>query len=207
MKNGLLLRKLTCLVAAGVAFATVAWAGGDKAATAFVDVSSVDGGANGFSNGVSSGQNKTGGCTTQIKMKGLTGVSLGDQIICTGNADVVAPPAIPSPGAGNSAVWRVPAIAGGLKLKSSLAIVDVGGNHCGATKVISYNAETRCYKPDPGYDPAAKCATIPGIWLAAPANTTGLLGVCQGTALGQRIPPPASGEIARTGSTIPIGAK
>ena len=49
--------------------------------------------------------------------------------------------------------------------------------------------------------------TIPGIWLAAPANTTGLLGVCQGTALGQRIPPPASGEIARTGSTIPIGAK
>lgn len=200
------MRKFLCAIAAGVAFSTVAWAGGDKAATAFVDVSSIDGGANGFSNGISSGQSKTGGCTTQIKMKGLTGINVGDQIICTGSADVKAA-ALPAGGAGNSVVWVVPAIAGGLKIKSSVAIVDVGGNHCGSTKVVSFNAETRCYKPDPGYNPATACGTVPGIWIAAPVNTTGLVGLCQGTSLGQRIPPPSSGEIARTGMTILVGAK
>jgi hypothetical protein len=199
------MRNFVCAIAAGVAFATVAWAGGDKAATAFVDVS--NSGTNGFTNGTSSGQSKTGGCTTQIKFKGLTGVAAGDMLICTGSADVIAPPIFNPPGAGNSVVWQVPAIAGGLKIKSSVAIISVAGQHCGGTTALSYNAETRCYKPDPGYDPQTACGTIPGIWVAAPTNTTGLVGLCQGTAVGQRIPAPSSGEIARTGMTILVGAK
>jgi hypothetical protein len=199
------MRKFVCAIAAGVVFASGAWAGGDKAATAFVDVS--NSGTNGFTNGTSSGQSKTSGCTTQIKMKGLTGVNVGDMIICTGSADVIAPGVFNPPGAGNSVVWEVPAIAGGLKIKSSVAIISVGGQHCGGTTALSYNAETRCYKPDPGYDPQTACGTIPGIWIAAPTNTTGLVGLCQGTAVGQRIPAPSSGEIARTGMTILVGAK
>jgi hypothetical protein len=203
------MRKFMCAVIAGIAFAGVAWAGGDKAQTAFADVSSIDGGAHGFSNGVSSGSSKTTGCTTQIQMKGLSGVNAGDMVICTGSADVLAS-ALPAGGAGNSVVWRVPAKAGAIKIKSSVAIITVAGQHCGSAKAISFNAETRCYKDDPGYDPAAACATIPApgaLWVAAPTNTTGLLGLCQGFALGDRIPPPSSGEIARTGMTIAVGAK
>ena len=74
-------------------------------------------------------------------------------------------------------------------------------------KAVDLNAGTACYKPDSGYDPATACGTVPGIWIAAPANTTGLVGLCQGTVPGQRIPPPSSGEIARTGITILVGAK
>ena len=199
------MRKFVCAVIAGVAFSTVAWAGGDKAATAFVDVS--NSGTNGFTNGTSSGQSKTSGCTTQIKFKGLAGVNAGDMLICTGSADVIAPPIFNPPGAGNSVVWQVPAVAGGLKIKSSVAIIVVSGQHCGSTTALSYNAETRCYLPDSLYNPATACGMIPGIWIAAPSNTTGLVGLCQGTAVGQRIPPPSSGEIARTGMTILVGAK
>lgn len=200
------MRKFVGATIGALAFAAVASAGGDKAQTAFVDPSSIDGGANGFTNGVSSGKSKSGGCTTQIQLKGLSGINDGDQIICTGSADVKAA-ALPAGGAGNSVVWIVPAKAGGIKIKSSVAIIDVGGNHCGSTKATAINSEARCYKPDSGYDPAAACATVPGIWIVAPTNTTGLVGLCQGTAVGQRIPPPSSGEIARTGMTIPVGAK
>lgn len=199
------MRKFVCAVIAGVAIAGVAWAGGDKAATAFADVS--NSGTNGFTNGTSSGQSKTGGCTTQIKMKGLTGVNAGDVLICIGSADVIAPGVFNPPGAGNSVVWEVPAITGGLKIKSSVASVSVGGQHCGSTLAISYNAETRCYKPDNTYNPQTACQSIPGIWIASSDTSTGLQGLCQGTAFGQRIPPPSSGEIARTGMTIPVGAK
>jgi hypothetical protein len=199
------MRKFVCAVIAGVAFAAVAWAGGDKAQTAFVDVSNT--GTNGFTNGTSQGTSKTTGCTTQIGFKNLTGIAAGDQVICTGSADVIAPGVFNPPGAGNSVVWSVPAVTGGIKIKSSVAIITVGGQHCGSTTALSYNAETRCYKPDPTYNPATACGTIPGIWVAAPTNTTGLLGLCQGTAVGQRIPPPSSGEIARTGMTILTGAK
>jgi len=200
------MRNFVCALAAGVAFSAVAWAGGDKSSTAFVDPSSLDGGANGFTNGVSSGSSKSSGCTTQIKIKGLTGLNDGDQVICIGSADVKAA-ALPPGGAGNSVVWTVPVAAGQIKLKSSVAIIDVGGNHCGSTKATAINSDARCYKPDGAYNPQTACGTIPGIWIAAPANTTGLVGLCQGTAVGQRIPPPSSGEICRTGMTIPVGAK
>jgi hypothetical protein len=200
------MRTLACAVVTGFALAGMAWAGGDKAQTPFADTSSIDGGSNGFSNGISSGSAKTTGCTTQIKFKGLSGINAGDQVICIGSADVRAAALGPNP-AGNSVVWQVPALLGAIKIKSSVAIIDVGGNHCGSTKVVSLNASTQCYKPDPGYNPATACGTVPAIWIAAPANTTGLLGLCQGVNQGDRIPPPSSGKIAETAQTILVGAK
>jgi hypothetical protein len=140
-------------------------------------------------------------------LKGLTGVAAGDLLICIGSADVRAA-ALGSNPAGNSVVWRAPAVLGGLKIKSSLTSISVGGNSCGTTKAVDFNANTACYKPDPSYDPATACGTVPGIWIAAPpASPGGLQGLCQMTSLGQRIPPPSSGKIAETGMTILVGAK
>ena len=200
------MRKLACAIMAGFAFAGIAWAGGDKAQTPFADTSSINGGSNGFTNGISSGSTKTTGCTSQIQLKKLSGVNAGDLLICIGSADVRAAALGPNP-AGNSVVWRAPAVLGGLKIKSSVAIIDVGGNHCGSTKAVDLNAGTACYLPDPGYNPATACGTVPGIWIAAAPNTSGLIGLCQMTSIGQRIPPPSSGKIAETGMTILVGAK
>ncbi len=202
------MKKIALATVALLLSGSLAMAGTDKTQAAFVDVSSVNGGLNGFTNGTSSGKSKSGGCTAQIQLKGLTGLSDGALVICTGSADVVVP-TLPGGRGGNSIVWRAPVKSGGINVKNSFAVIDVGGNHCGSAKTVSYNSDTRCYLPDSGYDPAAACAGAGMFWVAAPAGTVNMLGLCQGLSgsEGQRIPPPASGEIARTGMTIPLGAK
>ena len=189
------------LLAAGSAMA-----GGDKSSNAFVDTSSIAGGANGFVNGTSSGVSKSSGCTIQVQLKGVTGLGDGDQVICIGSADVRA--LLLPGGGGNSVVWRAPAKKGAIKIKNSVSVIDVAGQHCGSGNTVSWNATTTCYKPDATYDPATACNGVPGKgWIPAPAGTVNLLGLCQGGAVGQRIPPPSSGVIAETGMTIKTGAK
>ncbi len=180
-------------------------AGGDKAAQPLVDTSSIAGGANGFTNGTSSGVSKSGGCTVQVQMKGVTGLTDGDQVICIGSADVKA--ALIPAGGGNSVVWIVPAKKGGIKIKNSVAVIDVAGQHCGSSNTISFNASTQCYKPDGAYNPATACSGAGMLWIAAPVGTVNLVGLCQGGSIGQRIPGPASGLIAESGMTILTGAK
>jgi len=58
-----------------------------------------------------------------------------------------------------------------------------------------YVQPSRVSKPDPGYVPSTAC--VGAIWIAAPANTTGLVGLCQGVSFGQRINPPSSGLMPR----------
>jgi hypothetical protein len=187
---------------------SMVFAGGDKASTPFADTSSVAGGANGFTNGTSSGVSKSGGCTIQIQLKKLNTALIPDgaNVICVGSADVLAA-SLPPGGAGNSVVWVSPAKAGGVKIKNSVAVLDVGGQHCGSSQTVSFNSGTTCYLPDPGYDPATACQLPAALWVPNPDPTSQLKGLCQGFALGYRIPAPSSGKIAETAMTILTGAK
>ena len=199
------MRKLVIVAIGILALAPAALAGGDKSTSTFADITSINGGSNGFANGTSGGTSKSGGCTIQLAMKGLSGLTDGDNVICTGCADVRAAALGPNP-AGNCVVWAIPAKKGSIKTKSSVGIIDVAGQHCGSTQTVSFNAQTTCYKPDLSYDPATACSGGQ-LWIPAPVNKGFLVGLCQGFTEGARITPPTSGEIARTGQTILLGAK
>lgn len=202
------MKKVLVAVMAVLTAGSAAMAGGDKVATAFVDTSSVDGGSNGFTNGVSAGTAKQGGCSIQIAMKGLNTTTIpdGSLVICVGSADVRAAALGPNP-AGNSVVWTVPAKAGKIAIKNTVAVLDVGGNHCGSAKTISSNSDTACFLPDGGYNPQTACSGAGGLWIPSPVGTVNLKGLCQGFTNGFRIPNPSTGKIASTGSTILLGAK
>jgi hypothetical protein len=206
--------------------AQVSWAGGDKTAEAFVDPSSLGGGANGFTNilstgGTSSGTTKSGSCLLQVQLKGLTGFADGAVLICIAEADVRA--AALGGGAntfGNSVVLRASVKAGGAKLKADLKKVG-----CGSSDVIALNGFTSCYEPDADYSNVDDTAAgtnweeaCLGAGMAPVANPSvappaidpgpvkdGLLGLCQGFApnAGERIPRPATGLIAEQGSSSP----
>lgn len=202
------MKKVLVAVMAVLTAGSAAMAGGDKVTTAFVDTSSVAGGANGFTNGVSVGTSKSGGCTIQIAMKNLNQTTIpdGSLLICIGSADVRAAALGPNP-AGNSVVWTVPAKAGKLAIKNTVAVLDVGGNHCGTTQTVSFNSDTACFLPDGAYDPATACSAASGLWIPAPVGTVNMKGLCQMFTLGARIGNPSSGKIASTGMTILLGAK
>ncbi|HSP97081.1 MAG TPA: hypothetical protein VL049_07530 [Candidatus Dormibacteraeota bacterium] len=92
------------------------------------------------------------GCKVQIKAKGLVGVSDGDVIICVAGADVIAPPAIAAPGAGNGIVLLGEVKSLGLGIKADLT--EVG---CGSSNQINFNGQLSCYLDDTAYR-----ATVPG---------------------------------------------
>ena len=195
--------------AALVVAASTSWAG-DKSGEAFVDTSSLAGGSNGFTNGISTnlvystGASKSAACKIKVQFKGLTGLADGAELICIGSADVKA--SIFPAGAGNSAlltaVWDQ--LTGKALGKADLRRV-AGGVGCGSLDAINYDNDMDCYLPDAGYDPATQCATDGALWVAAAAESTdNFLGICQGGAPGFRITPPGSGLLASQGATQPM---
>jgi hypothetical protein len=86
------------------------------------------------------------GCKVQIKAKGLAGVSDGDIVICVAGADVIAPPTINAPGAGNGVVLLGEVKKGGLGLKADLT--EIG---CGSSDSLNFNGSLNCYLDDPAY--------------------------------------------------------
>lgn len=184
------------------------WAG-DKESSSFVDNTSLSGGSNGFTNGISTnlvfstGSSKASACKVKVQFKGLTGLSDGDELICIPGADVLGGP-LPPGGAGNSVVMNVvwTALTGKGLGKADLRNFAIG---CGAVDAVNWNGELNCYLPDGAYNPATQCASDGGIWLAPlDPDKDNLLGICQGVVLGFRITPPGSGLVAIHGSTQPL---
>lgn len=213
-------------VAVILAASPVAWAGGDKQADAFVDASSLGGGANGFTNGTSVGKLKAGGCkwSGQLKSLNMTAVPDGAHVICVSGAEVRSG-LLPAE-TGNSVIFRGVAKGGQVKMKADLTTMDIGGLHCGTSMATSWGGETKCFLGsgapggDADYDDendsinwVSKCTAagmivvkstlwIPG---ADPAKVN-VLGLCQGTAPNQRIADPVGAEVARQGQTNPVMA-
>jgi len=204
MRKGIgLIAAAALAVAAGTGWA------GDKQGNSFVDISSLSGGSNGFTNGISTnlvfsvGASKSSSCKLKVQFKGLTGLSDGDLLICLPGADVKAA-GLPAGGAGNSVVMNVEwtALTGKGIGKADLRNFALG---CGSTDAISWNGELDCYLPDGAYNPATQCGSDGGLWLA-PTDPTkdNILGICQGAVLGFRITPPSSGLLAEQGGTNPL---
>jgi hypothetical protein len=204
------MRKGIGLIAAAAlaAAAGTGWAG-DKIASSFVDNTSLSGGSNGFTNGISTnlvysvGASKSASCKLKVQFKGLAGLSEGDLLICLPGADVRAA-GLPAGGAGNSVVMNVKwtALTGKGIGKADLRNLALG---CGSTDSVSWNGEMDCYLPDPGYNPATQCGADGGLWLAPiDVDKDNLLGICQGAVLGFRITPPGSGLLAVQGGTNPL---
>ena len=159
---------------------------------------------------------KNKGCTVQGGFKGLNGVADGDVIICIADADVIAPPAVPAPGSGNSVV-----IVGEVKKNAMKFKADLSEVLCGSTAAINFNTTVRCYLDDPAYRTPggtwqAACTSTPGS-IAVPNNSPDprqlkvnagqnvVVGLCQNVTgtLGARIDPPASALIAVQGGLVP----
>lgn len=216
------MRKFLVLAAATVMLgsAQISWAGGDANSEAFVDPSSIAGGANGFTNiissgGTSSGKSKAGKCLLQIQFKGISGYADGTQLICIAEADVRAS-ALPAGLYGNSIVLRGVFKAGGAKFKADLKKVG-----CGSADAIAIKGYMKCYAPNaaytdtssPGTNWQAACSAAGMIAIPNPSLSPvdpgpakdSLLGLCQGLAAnaGQRINPPASGLVAEQGQSNP----
>ena len=189
------------------------WAA-DKSSSSFVDASSLAGGSNGFSNGVSSGKDKAASCKVKIQIKGLTGFSDGDQIICIASADVRsaalgnAASGIP---VGNSVVILAPwsDLKQQAQGKADLSLIG-----CGTTTAINVGGDLECYKPDAAYladlaGAATACTGNTGMFWGNPSSTPkdNLVGLCQGTlaaGAGARIDPPSSGKILQHGGYNPM---
>jgi len=223
------MRRLLVLAAASLMLggAQVSSAGGDKTAEAFVDPSSLAGGANGFTNilstgGTSSGKSKSGKCLLQLQFKGLAGFADGALLICIAEADVRASALGGGVNTfGNSVVFRAEVKSGGAKSKGDLKKIG-----CGSSDAIALNGFLRCYEPDadysnpddtaPGTNWEEEClsagmAPAPNPSVAPPAidpgpAKDGLLGLCQGFLAngGERIPAPPTGLIAEQGSSNPM---
>jgi hypothetical protein len=184
----------------------------DQSANTMVATQSLNGNAvvNNFSTAISV---KSKGCPLQLAMKGLSSVGNGDLLICIAEADVIAPPALPS-AAGNSVVLALEVSKGSVKGKINLA--EIG---CGGQDSVSFNSDLKCYLDDGvflGSDPAtnwrANCLAAGMIAADNPAaspaklklnpNQNIVVGLCQGLSQGQRIVPPTSLEIARQGGLV-----
>lgn len=155
------------------------------------------------------------GCKLQIAAKGLTGLADGDVIICVAGTDVIAPPTILPPGAGNAIIVAGEVKAGALKIKADLTEA-----LCGSNAATSFNTTMECYLDDPLYrTPAGTwvtgCTNVGSVPIANPAadpdtlkvNDTQnvVVGLCQNFAtLGARPDPPASALIAVQGSSLPV---
>jgi len=218
------MRRLLVLAAASLMLssAQVSFAGGDANSEAFVDPSSIAGGANGFTNiistgGSSSGKSKGGKCLLQVQFKGITGYADGTQLICIAEADVRAS-ALPAGLYGNSIVLRGAFKSGGVKMKADLKKVA-----CGSADAIAINGYITCYAPDadytntddgaPGTNWEEACLAAGMVPIANPSLSPvdpgpakdALLGLCQGLGanLGQRINPPPTGIVAEQGQSNP----
>jgi hypothetical protein len=204
------MRRLVIVCAGVCAFAAPALAGPkDQTKMAMIGRQAVAGNAT-VNNATTDFKVATKGCKMQLKAKGLSGLSDGDVIICTGGADVLGGPFV-SP-AGNTIVITGEAKAGQVKIKADLT--EIG---CGSSDVIQFNGSFACYLDDAPYRStdagvgswADACTAATGIPLvnaaAAPdtlkANPTQrvVLGVCQAFTGGVRINPPTGAEIAVDG--------
>lgn len=183
----------------------------DKIGSSFVDNTSLSGGSNGFTNGISTnlvfstGASKSASCKLKVQFKGVAGLSDGDALICLPAAEVKAA-GLPASGAGNSVVMEAVYSTLTLKAQGKADLTNIiGGLGCGSTDAISWSGEMDCYLPDGSYNAATQCGSDGGIWLAPDDPTKdNLIGICQGVALGFRITPPSSGLLAVQGSTNPL---
>lgn len=154
------------------------------------------------------------GCKLQIKAKGLSSVANGDVIICIAGTDVISPPTINPPGAGNAIIVTGEVKSGGLKIKADLTEA-----LCGTSAAVSFNTNMECYLDDPAYRAAG------GTWMTACTNNGSVpipniaaspatlkvnspqnvvVGLCQNfSTIGARPDPPSSALIAVQGSSLP----
>lgn len=160
---------------------------------------------------------KSKGCTIQLQAKP---VALPDDtiVICILEADVVDI-------GGNSLLIAGEVKKNALKIKADISETEILGQGCGDVSAVSYNGQIKCYLDDANY---RSNAVAPGTWrqacndegsmlggspvpssvgttqLKANAGVPVVLGLCQGTVIGDRIPPPATVEWALTGQRTGI---
>ncbi len=203
------MRKIIMISAMAVAIAGPALAGPkDQTKDSFIGPQGLNGNAT-VNNSTTSFSLATKGCKVQIKAKGLVGTTDGDIIICVAGADVIAPPALGAPGAGNGVVILGEVKKGGLGIKA-----DLGEVLCGSNEQINFNGTLDCYLDDPAYRaPAGTWATLcAGQGMLVVANGVNgtklkvnntenvIVGLCQGITLGARLPGPSSALIATRGA-------
>jgi hypothetical protein len=175
----------------------------DKSQETLIDPSSVDGNGTTWDNKTVTGKVKTGGCKLQIQFKDAKAAIEGQNVICLGEADVIAD-LLPPPGAGNTIVTRGIVSGGKLKIKGKMAAVG-----CGViSDAINFNATTTCYQEDPTWDPAVECpasGSLGMLWIEPSGfKEDSVEGLCQGLVLGDRINPPSSPVLAIQGALQPL---
>jgi hypothetical protein len=197
------MRTIAVTLALTLAFGSVALAGPkDKSQETLIDGSSINGNGTTWDNRTVSTKVKTGKCKMQIQFKDAKAAIEGQNVICLGEADVIAD-LLPPPGAGNSVVTRGVVSGGKLKIKGNMAAVGCGQ----ISDAINFNATTTCYEEDPNYNPEVECANSSMLWIQAPLpgyKPDSLEGLCQGLVFGDRINPPSSPVLATQGALQPL---
>lgn len=177
----------------------------DKSQESLIDNSSIDGNGTTWDNTTVTGKVKTGKCKMQIQFKNAKAGIEEQNVICLGEADVIAD-LLPPPGAGNSIVTRGVVSGGKLKIKGNMAAVGCGQ----ISDAINFNATTTCYQEDPNYHPDIECPASGAfgmLWIEAPLpgfKPDSVEGLCQGLVLGDRINPPSSPVLAVQGASQPL---
>jgi hypothetical protein len=205
------MRKIAVTVALSMLVGTQACAGPkDKTSETLVNPDSIAGSAE-WDNKTVSTKVKSGKCKLQIQFKDALGVA-GDDIVCLADGDVLSSftgPAL----VGNSVVIAGTVGADG-KFKAKANLGAIG---CGIiAEALAVNGGMRCYQATVGtgvgeYDWAAACSGVPMLPLApnvlpgtADINGDAVVGICQGSSLGQRLPGPPGGELVVQGSYQPL---
>jgi len=201
-----------------LAFVSSAWAGAsDKSSNTLVDVN----GTGVINNTTVKTKTKSKGCSLQIQAKPIN-LADGAVVICLAEGDVIAPPGITAPGAGNSIVLTGEVKAQSLKIKANLSEAKFLGQSCGDIDAISFNGNIRCFTDDityrsdtvgpggwraactaAGMTPAPLLTDAPGTTMLKVNSTQPVVvGLCQAlvTPLGKRIDPPAAPEWGRQGA-------
>ncbi len=210
------MRKILLLgTAFALALTSTAWAGAkDKTSNTLVDRNA----AGIIDNTTAKTKIKSKGCKTQIQAQPVA-LADGDLVICILEADASVPGL--SVLAGNSIVVTGEAKKGKLKIKADLSEAELApGVGCGLFETLSWNGQLKCYLDNALYRSDAVGA---GTWRdgctsmgmtagSAPGTTMNkvnsgvpiVVGLCQGSALGDRILPPVTTEWALTGQRTAV---
>ena len=204
------MRKIALVTAAAILACTgTAFAGAkDKSSNTLVDINSTGV----IDNNTVKTKVKSKDCTLSIQAKPINGAD-GDVVICLADGDVVG-------FGGNSLIIAGEIKAGQLKVKAPLSEGTLFGIGCGDVQAISYNGNLRCHLDDSTY---RSNAVGPGTWRNActgagmvPGDGPGttmlktndtqaiIVGLCQGTTAGQRLPGPPSAEWGRQGQRTAV---
>jgi hypothetical protein len=206
------MRKIVIMTAVALICAGPAFAGPkDKSANTLIGPQALAGNAT-VANSTTAFGYKSAGCKVQLQAKGLLGTTDGEIIMCIAEADVISPPSIGAPGAGNGVLLLGEVKKGGLKIKADLHDV-----LCGSGAAIQFNGNMRCYKDDLAYRTGGwvtACTSVAGsipipnqnpdpVKLKVNDTENVVVGICQNlTTLGARLPAPSSTLIAVQGALV-----